>query len=179
MRRPLRNRNKPPDPPPPTPTGETVARAAVMALRGDGTVRDALGTRHEPIALLGQIVGGGAAFLVRDRASGELAVARLLKRKKGDTEGPPILVMLRELDGSVPAPSAPCPNCGTAVTAWAQKCMKCGARLAAAPAAADLARREPGRYLLLGTLPVYGGGAVSFAMREDTGDIVSLHARPP
>jgi tRNA A-37 threonylcarbamoyl transferase component Bud32 len=175
MRRPPRKRSTPPEQPNASP-GETLARAAVMPRRADAGTRS-LGAHYEALALLGEIGGGGAAYLVREQVRGDLAVARLLKRKQGDTGGRPIVAMLRELDGSVPAPGAPCPSCGSALTAWAQKCVKCGARLAAPPTVTNLALAEASRFTLLGTMPVYGGGSVAFATRTADGAVVALHAR--
>ena len=176
MRRPPRKRSTPPNPTTPA-KGETVARAAVSPRRADSSVAGSIGRNVEPIALLGEIGGGGAAYLVRDRANGDLAVARLLKRKKGETGGRPIVAMLRELDGSVPAPGAPCPACGTALTAWAQRCVKCGARLANHAAVTSLVAAQADRYAVLGSLPVYGGGGVTFARRAMDDAVVALHAR--
>jgi len=175
MRRPPRKRSTPAKPP--SPTGETVARAAVLPRRADSSGGAGGPGGHEPVALLGEIGGGGATYLVRDRIGGDLAVARLLKRKKGDTGGRPIVAMLRELDGSVPAPGAPCPSCGAALTAWAQRCAKCGARLANQAAVTRLVAEQGARYQMIGTLPVYGGGAVSFARRTEDRAVVALHAR--
>ena len=152
-------------------------RAAVLSTRSATTVRSAIGAKFEPLALLGELGGGGAAYLVRARESGELAVARLLKRRKGDTGGVPIVAMLRELDGSLPAPAAPCPSCATLLPAWAQKCTKCGARLVTSKALDTLLAREGSRYSFIGTLSVYGGGAIAFATRVADSEVVTLHGR--
>ena len=154
-----------------------MARAAVLPRRSESGVGAVIGDGYEPIALLGETGGGGATYLVRDRGRGDLAVARLLKRRRDDTSGRPIVAMLRELDGSIPAPGAPCPSCGNALTAWAQRCVRCGARLASPSSLQPLLAATAERYTLLGSLPVYGGGAVAFAIRSDDGAIVALHAR--
>ncbi|HSY80263.1 MAG TPA: tetratricopeptide repeat protein [Gemmatimonadaceae bacterium] len=126
-------------------------------------------------------VDGQTVYLARDRATGEVAIAR---RRSDDPSGP--LTISHALDATVPADGAVCSFCMDDLRTWGRFCPSCGREVfGAQPASADSPTAEQlldavrhaaeGRFDILGSMPrAEGGDTIYFAVDLNTADVVAL-----
>lgn len=126
-------------------------------------------------------VDGQTVYLARDRATGEVAIAR---RPSDDPSGP--LTISHVLDATVPADGAVCSSCMDDLRTWGRFCPSCGREVfGAQPASADSPSAEQlldavrhaaeGRFDILGSMPrAEGGDTIYFAVDLNTADVVAL-----
>src|SRR5580704_490790 len=126
-------------------------------------------------------VDGQTVYLARDRATGEVAIAR---RRSDDPSGP--LTISHALDATVPADGAVCSFCMDDLRTWGRFCPSCGREVfGAQPASADTPSAEQlldavrhaaeGRFDILGSMPrAEGGDTIYFAVDLNTADVVAL-----
>src|SRR5215472_12687841 len=102
-------------------------------------------------------VDAQTVYLARDRATGEVAIAR---RRSDDPSGP--LTISHVLDATVPADGAVCSSCIGALRSWGRFCPSCGREVFGAPPVADspsqaqlldaVRNAAEGRFDILGSL---------------------------
>lgn len=126
-------------------------------------------------------VDAQTVYLARDRATGEVAIAR---RRSDDPSAP--LTISHVLDATVPADGAVCSSCIGALRSWGRFCPSCGREVfAAQPTAPDAPTPEQlldavrnaaeGRFDILGSIPrADGGDTIYFAVDLSTADVVAL-----
>jgi len=126
-------------------------------------------------------VDGQTVYLARDRATGEVAIAR---RRSDDPSGP--LTISHVLDATVPADGAVCSSCIGALRSWGRFCPSCGREVfGAQPTSGDSPSPEQlldavrhaaeGRFDILGSIPrADGGDTIYFAVDLSTADVVAL-----
>src|SRR5581483_5471301 len=126
-------------------------------------------------------VDGQAVYLARERATGQVAIAR---RPSDDPSAP--LTISHVLDATVPADGAVCSYCMDDLRTWGQFCPNCGREVFGAQAkSADGPSQErlldavrgaaEGRFDVLGSIPrAEGGDTVYFAVDLNTADVVAL-----
>ena len=126
-------------------------------------------------------VDGQTVYLARDRATGQVAIAR---RRSDDPSGP--LTISHALDATVPADGAVCSSCMDSLRTWGRFCPNCGREVfGAQPASADspsadqlldaVRHAAEGRFDILGSMPrAEGGDTIYFAVDLNTADVVAL-----
>jgi hypothetical protein len=126
-------------------------------------------------------VDGQTVYLARDRATGEVAIAR---RRSDDPSGP--LTISHVLDATVPADGAVCSSCMDDLRTWGRFCPSCGREVfGAQPTSPDspspdqlldaVRHAAEGRFDILGSMPrAEGGDTIYFAVDLNTADVVAL-----
>jgi hypothetical protein len=126
-------------------------------------------------------VDGQTVYLARDRATGEVAIAR---RRSDDPSGP--LTISHALDATVPADGAVCSFCMDDLRTWGRFCPSCGREVfGAQPTSPDspspdqlldaVRHAAEGRFDILGSMPrAEGGDTIYFAVDLNTADVVAL-----
>ena len=137
----------------------------------------------EILGELGRTADSTIAYLASRLDSGTLVALRLVRL--ADSKHEFELDILEELDSSLPAPPAKCPQCQADLRGWGRFCTQCGAdlsgvdteggvetptgRMRAVQQAAD------GRYEILGQMThAQGGGFVYFAREMGGTKLVAL-----